>query len=123
MQIGIPKEIKTQENRVGLTPQAVAQLVRSGHTVRVEAGAGVGSGYADAEYQAAGAQIGSVDAVWQAALVVKVKEPQPVEIARLRPGQTLFCYLHLAPDAPQTAGLLASGCTAITRTSSARSCR
>ncbi|KAA3654407.1 MAG: alanine dehydrogenase [Proteobacteria bacterium] len=113
MQIGIPKEIKTQENRVGLTPQAVAQLVRSGHAVRVEAGAGVGSGYADAEYQAAGAQIASVEAVWQAALVVKVKEPQPVEIARLGPAQTLFCYLHLAPDAPQTDGLLASGCTAI----------
>jgi alanine dehydrogenase len=113
MNIGIPKEIKTQENRVGLTPQAVAQLVRSGHAVSVEASAGVGSGFADGEYLAAGAQLVDVNAVWASDLIIKVKEPQAAEIARLGPAQTLFCYLHLAPDTPQTDGLLASGCTGI----------
>jgi len=113
MHIGIPKEIKTQEKRVGLTPAAVGQLVRAGHRVSVETGAGVGAGFADSEYSAAGAQLGDVAQVWAAEMVVKVKEPQPVEIARLRPDQLLFCYLHLAPDPEQTEGLLASGCTAI----------
>lgn len=113
MHIGIPKEIKTQENRVGLTPQAVAQLVQSGHSVTVETAAGQGSGYGDGEYVAAGAVIADTQSCWAAEMVVKVKEPQPSEIARLRPGQLLFCYLHLAPDVRQTDGLLASGCTAI----------
>ena len=113
MRIGIPKEIKTQENRVGLTPAAVEQLVRNGHTVTVEQSAGLGSGYADIEYASAGATLADTATTWAAELIIKVKEPQPVEIARLQPHQTLFCYLHLAPDAPQTDGLLASGCTAI----------
>lgn len=113
MHIGIPKEIKTQENRVGLTPQAVAQLVATGHRVTVETGAGQGSGYSDAEYQAAGAGIADTATTWAAPMIVKVKEPQAAEIARLTPEQLLFCYLHLAPDAPQTDGLMASGCTAI----------
>ncbi len=113
MHIGIPKEIKTQEKRVGLTPQAVAQLVASGHRVTVETLAGQGSGYSDAEYTAAGAAIADVATTWNAEMVVKVKEPQPLEIARLKAGQLLFCYLHLAPDAEQTDGLMASACTAI----------
>jgi alanine dehydrogenase len=113
MHIGIPKEIKTQENRVGLTPAAVEQLVRAGHTVSVEYSAGVGSGYTDAEYAATGATLADTASTWTAELIIKVKEPQAQEIARLRSGQTLFCYLHLAPDAAQTDGLLASGCTAI----------
>ena len=113
MRIGIPKEIKNQENRVGLTPQAVAQLVQAGHNVQVEVGAGRGAGYGDEQYQAAGAQMVDTASAWAAELVIKVKEPQPVEIARLKPEQTLFCYLHLAPDTPQTDGLLQSGCTAI----------
>ena len=113
MHIGIPKEIKTQENRVGLTPAAVEQLVRSGHAVSVEHHAGLGSGYADTEYANAGATLADATTVWAADLIVKVKEPQPAEIARLTPTQTLFCYLHLAPDVAQTDGLLASGCTAI----------
>lgn len=113
MRIGIPKEIKTQEKRVGLTPQAVQQLVRAGHAVTVELGAGVGAGFADAEYSAAGAQLADVAQVWVAEMVVKVKEPQPAEIARLRPDHLLFCYLHLAPDPAQTDGLLGSGCTAM----------
>ena len=113
MHIGIPKEIKTQENRVGLTPQAVGQLVGSGHRVTVQSEAGMGSGYCDAEYTAQGAEIGTQTQAWAAEMVVKVKEPQASEIALLRHDQLLFAYLHLAPDPEQTAGLLASGCTAI----------
>lgn len=113
MRIGIPKEIKTQENRVGLTPQAVGLLTASGHRVTVELGAGLGSGYSDAEYAQAGADLADTATTWGAEMIIKVKEPQPQEIARLRPQQLLFCYLHLAPDAGQTDGLMASGCTAI----------
>ncbi len=115
MRIGVPKEIKPQENRAGLTPPAVHELVAHGHEVVVQAGTGAGIGCSDAEYQAAGARVlPDAGAVFETGeLIVKVKEPQPQEIARLRRGQVLFTYLHLAPDRPQTEGLLASGCTAI----------
>ncbi len=114
MQIGCPKEIKPQEFRVGLTPNAVREAVNHGHSVLVETGAGVGAGFADADYIAAGATVvGTAEEVFAAEMVVKVKEPQAVERARLRRGQVLFTYLHLAPDPVQTAELLASGVTAI----------
>ena len=113
MHIGCPKEIKPQEYRVGLTPQAAAEAVTHGHKVTVETGAGLGAGFPDADYAAAGAGIGSVDQVWAADLVIKVKEPQPAERERLRPGQVLFTYLHLAPDPEQTGDLIASGATCI----------
>jgi alanine dehydrogenase len=113
MQIGVPKEIKVHEHRVGLTPAAAAQLVGAGHEVLVETGAGAGIGFSDADYETAGARLVSVDEAFGAALVVKVKEPQPAECARLAPGQVLFTYLHLAADRPQAEALLASGVTAI----------
>jgi alanine dehydrogenase len=115
MKIGVPKEIKVHEYRVGLTPSSVRELVAHGHEVIVERGAGAGIGAAESVYEKAGARIaadaGEVFAT--AELVVKVKEPQPVEIARLRPGQVLFTYLHLAPDPEQCRGLLASGAVCI----------
>ncbi len=115
MLIGVPKEIKTHEYRVGMTPPGVRELVQNGHKVMVEHDAGHMIGIDDADYQAAGAAIAEdADAVFAAAdLVVKVKEPQPEEIARLRDGQGLFTYLHLAPDRDQTEALVNSGCTAI----------
>ncbi|MEQ9122931.1 MAG: alanine dehydrogenase, partial [Alphaproteobacteria bacterium] len=115
MHVGVPKEIKVQEYRVGLTPVAVRELVVHGHRVSVETNAGIGAGYRDADYVAAGAEIvGSAKDVFERAeLVVKVKEPLAPEIAMLRQGQTLFTYLHLAADKQQTVGLTASGCTAI----------
>jgi alanine dehydrogenase len=115
MRIGVPKEIKNLEFRVGLTPSVVSGLTRRGHEVFVETGAGDGIGLGDALYRAAGAAIvDTADAVFDSAeLIVKVKEPQPVEIARLKPRHTLFTYLHLAPDPEQARGLRASGCTAI----------
>jgi alanine dehydrogenase len=115
MQIGCPKEIKTREYRVGMTPAAVREAVAHGHRVLVETGAGVGSGYPDADYAAVGAEIaGDAAEVWaRAELVVKVKEPQAGERALLRAGQVLFAYLHLAPDPEQTRDLLKSGATAI----------
>ena len=115
MRIGVPKEIKTQEDRVGLVPAAVRELTARGHTVFVQAGAGAGIGFADDVYRAAGADVTeTAEAVFTAAdLVVKVKEPQAEEIARLRPGQVLFTYLHLAADRAQTEALLRSGATAI----------
>ncbi|MEH6773216.1 MAG: alanine dehydrogenase [Cereibacter changlensis] len=115
MKIGCPKEIKPQEFRVGLTPHAAREAVAHGHEVLVETGAGVGSGFADADYEAAGARIaGSAEEVFaEAGMIVKVKEPQAVERKRLREGQLLFTYLHLAPDPEQTRDLLASGVTAI----------
>ncbi|MGE0650419.1 MAG: alanine dehydrogenase [Alphaproteobacteria bacterium] len=115
MKIGVPKEIKVHEYRVGLVPALVAELARAGHEVVVEHGAGAGIGSTDADYEAAGARI-SPDAatVFAAAeLIVKVKEPQAGEIAMLRRGQALFAYLHLAPDPDQTRGLMAAGVTAI----------
>lgn len=115
MLIGVPREIKTHEYRVGLTPGAVREYVAAGHQVLVEKEAGAGIGAADADYESAGARIAdSAERVFAAAnMIVKVKEPQPVEWARLREGQILFTYLHLAPDPEQTKGLLKSGCTAV----------
>ncbi|QPH52819.1 alanine dehydrogenase [Pontivivens ytuae] len=113
MRIGCPKEIKTREYRVGLSPAAVTALTARGHSVVIETGAGEGAGFDDDAYRAAGAEIGDVDAAFSADMIVKVKEPQAVERARLSEGQLLFTYLHLAPDVPQTEELLASGCTAI----------
>jgi alanine dehydrogenase len=113
MIIGIPKEIKTLENRVSMTPGAVETLVRRGHTVLVETGAGLGSGLSDAQYQAAGAKLVSADVAWSADMVIKVKEPIASEYTFLRPGLLLFTYLHLAADRPLTDALLASGTTGI----------
>jgi alanine dehydrogenase len=115
MKIGCPKEIKPQEYRVGLTPHAAHEAVAHGHEVLMEAGAGAGAGFADADYIAAGARLlATAEEVFAAAeMVVKVKEPQAVERKRLREGQLLFTYLHLAPDPEQTKDLLASGVTAI----------
>jgi alanine dehydrogenase len=115
MLIGIPKEIKNHEYRVGLTPASVREVTQRGHRVLVETQAGAGIGCSDDDYRQAGAEIvAEADEVFaRAEMIVKVKEPQPVEIARLRPGQLLFTYLHLAPDPEQTKGLLAAGCTAI----------
>ena len=115
MKIGCPKEIKPQEFRVGLTPDAARECVAHGHEVLVETGAGLGAGFSDADYVAAGARIGA-DAhqiFAQAGLVIKVKEPQAGERKLLREGQVLFTYLHLAPDPAQTHDLIASGATCI----------
>lgn len=115
MRVGVPREIKIHEYRVGLTPMGAAELVQAGHEVFVETKAGDGVGFADSAYEAAGAKIlPDADAVFKSAeLIVKVKEPQPIEYARLTPEHTLFTYLHLAPDPEQTKGLMASGCIAI----------
>ncbi len=115
MLVGVPKEIKTNEYRVGLTPGAVREYAARGHEVLVESGAGAGIGADDDAYRAAGARIApdAAEVFARAAMIVKVKEPQPAEWARLRAGQILFTYLHLAPDREQTEGLLASGCTAV----------
>ncbi len=115
MLIGVPREIKTEEYRVGLTPESVATLVSQGHQVRVETGAGAGIGATDSDYAAAGARVaGTAAEIWASAeLVVKVKEPQQVERQQLRSGQTLFTYLHLAGDAEQARELMASGATCI----------
>ncbi|CAN5333254.1 alanine dehydrogenase [soil metagenome] len=115
MRVGVPSEIKPGEHRVGLTPTAVREYVGHGHGVLVQAGAGLGAGYADEVYLKAGATIApDADAVFQGAeLIVKVKEPQKIEWERLTPRHILFTYLHLAPDPAQTEGLLASGCAAI----------
>ncbi len=115
MKIGVPKEIKTHEYRVGLTPAGVRELVHHGHSVFVETNAGGGIGSGDDVYAAAGATIlgSAADIFGSADLIVKVKEPQPAEIARLRPDQVLFTYLHLAADRAQTDGLLASGATCV----------
>ncbi len=115
MKIGVPKEIKSQEYRVGLTPGAVREYVAAGHEVLVETHAGEGIGADDEAYRKAGAQIvgGAEEVFAQAAMIVKVKEPQPQEWRQLREGQILFTYLHLAPDPAQTEGLLQSGVTGI----------
>lgn len=115
MIIGVPKEIKEQENRIGLLPFTAASLTRRGHSVLVQKGAGVGSGYSDEAYAAAGARI--VDAAGeifgQAEMIVKVKEPLKAEYGLLRKGQILFTYLHLAASRPLTEALLASGVTGV----------
>ena len=115
MLIGVPKEIKTQEFRVGLVPGSVRELVHHGHAVLAESGAGLGIGFDDSAYAAAGARIAeNAGEVFGAAdMIVKVKEPQAKEIALLRPGQVLFTYLHLAADPALTEGLLQSGATCI----------
>jgi alanine dehydrogenase len=115
MRIAIPTEIKNHEYRVGLTPASVRELVDHGHEVWVQAGAGAAIGLDDGAYRAAGAQIAAdaAEAFARGEMVVKVKEPQPSEIAMLREGQILYTYLHLAPDAAQTAGLLKSGAVCI----------
>ncbi|MGL5735030.1 MAG: alanine dehydrogenase, partial [Beijerinckiaceae bacterium] len=115
MLVGVPKEIKAQEYRVGLTPDATREYIAAGHGVLVEAGAGAGIGADDDVYRALGARIAaSAEEVFEAAqMIVKVKEPQPDEWKLLREGQILFTYLHLAPDREQAKGLITSGCTAV----------
>jgi alanine dehydrogenase len=115
VKVGVPSEIKTDEYRVALTPAGVRELVGHGHSVVVQAGAGVGSGIEDEDYSSQGAEIvGDADAVFAAAdMSVKVKEPPPVVVARLEPRHTLFTYLHLAPDPELTQGLVDSGATCI----------
>lgn len=115
MLIGVPKEIKNHEYRIGLTPDGVGELIRAGHDVLMETNGGASIGFADEQYEAAGARI-AVDAASvfaQADMIVKVKEPQPAECKMLRPGQLLFTYLHLAPDPEQTRLLVESNATAI----------
>lgn len=115
MRVGVPKEIKTNEHRVGLTPTAVREYVARGHAVTVEAGAGLGAGFTDEAYVKAGASLApdAASVFAGADMIVKVKEPQPSEWVRLREDQILFTYLHLAPDPEQTKGLMASGCAAV----------
>ncbi|MFB2586469.1 alanine dehydrogenase [Herbiconiux liukaitaii] len=113
MIIGVPKEIKNNEFRVAMTPSGVFELVRHGHTVMVESSAGLGAAISDAEYEAAGASLVDVDTVWTAEMIVKVKEPIAPEYGRLREGQLLFTYLHLAAAEPLVEALLASKATSI----------
>lgn len=115
MLIGVPKEVKNHEYRVGLVPASVRELVHHGHRVVMESNAGMGIGFSDDDYVQAGASIlGTAGQVFgEAEMIVKVKEPQPEEYAQLREGQLLFTYLHLAPDEPQTTGLVKSGCVAV----------
>lgn len=115
MRIGLPKEIKNHEQRVGLTPDSVSELTRRGHSVLVETRAGIGIGAADENYVAAGAEIvADASSVFdRSQMIIKVKEPQAQERAMLREDHTLFTYLHLAPDADQTADLVRSGATSI----------
>ena len=113
VRIGVPAEIKNREARVALTPSGVNELVKAGHDVVVQTGAGVGSAIADGEYRKAGATVSTVDDAWAAELVLKVKEPVASEYPRLRPGQTLFTYLHLAANEPLVNALVAAGTTSI----------
>jgi len=115
MLVGVPREIKANENRVGLVPSSVREVVSHGHDVIIESGAGVGVDFSDDAYTEAGAQIvADAGTVFERAeMIVKVKEPQPSETAMLKRDQVLFTYLHLAPDPTQTDGLQQSGCTAI----------
>ncbi len=115
MQVGVPKEIKVREYRVGLTPTSVREVVAHGHAVTVETGAGLGIGVRDEDYRSAGAKIAATaaDVFATSDMIVKVKEPQASERALLRQGQILFTYLHLAPDPIQTKELMSSGATCI----------
>ena len=115
MLVGVPKEIKNHERRVGLTPTSASELTRRGHSVIVETGAGIGIGASDEDFAAVGCTIAATaaDVFADSEMIVKVKEPQAVERAMLRPEHTLFTYLHLAPDADQTKDLVASGATCI----------
>jgi alanine dehydrogenase len=113
--VGVPTEIKNNEFRVGLTPGSAREFVEHGHTVLIERGAGTGSSFTDEEYSAGGAEIVETaeEVFARAEMIVKVKEPQPVEIERLRADQILYTYLHLAPDYEQTVGLIGSGAICI----------
>lgn len=115
MKIGVPKEIKAQEHRVGLVPSSVKEFVSHGHQVIVESGAGAGINFNDEDYKTAGAEIrGTAKEIFdQSDMIIKVKEPQPVECKMLREDQVLFTYLHLAPDPDQAKALMESGCVAI----------
>jgi alanine dehydrogenase len=115
MIVGIPREIKADEYRVALLPVGAELLTRDGHTVLVERGAGLGSGFDDADYVVAGATVvdGPQEVFSRADLLVKVKEPQPAEIARLRAGQAVFCYFHFAASRELTQACLRSGITAV----------
>lgn len=113
MIVGVPREVKDSENRVAMTPDGVRELVTGGHEVFVEAGAGVGSSLPDADYSAAGARLVDASSAWGADLVVKVKEPQPEELAYLRPDLVLFTYLHLAGYPDVAAALLDAKVTAL----------
>ncbi len=115
MLIGVPKEIKTNENRVGLVPSGVEALVREGHKVQVETGAGIGSGFSDQTYVAAGATIApDADATWaNADMIIKVKEPIAVEWPRMRPGLVMYTYFHFAADEPLTRAVMKSGAIAV----------
>ena len=115
MLIGVPKEIKTNENRVGLVPSGAEAMIRAGHPVFVETTAGEGSGFTDAEYQAVGATImPNADEVWaKADMIVKVKEPIKVEWPRMKKGQVMYTYFHFAADEPLTKAVMASGAIAI----------
>ena len=115
MLIGVPKELKVHEYRVGLVPGSVRELMHHGHQIMIETNAGAGIGIDDDAYRAVGAEVvGSPEEVFAAAdMIVKVKEPQPSEYTLLREGQLLYTYLHLAPDEPQTRGLIESGCIAV----------
>jgi alanine dehydrogenase len=115
MLVGVPKEVKAHEYRVGLAPGSVREFVHHGHQVLVETMAGVGTGFSDDDYRKVGADIAgdAADVFARAEMIVKVKEPQPAEIAMLRGGQVLFTYLHLAADKPLTEGMLKSGCVGI----------
>jgi alanine dehydrogenase len=115
MKIGVPREIKKEEYRVGLTPESAGELIRAGHEVLVETGAGLGSGASDAAYQKAGAKIlpDAPSVFGEAQMIVKVKEPQPAECAMLKAHHALFTYLHLAADKPQAEALMKSGAICI----------
>lgn len=115
MRIGVPREIKNHEYRVGLVPSSVLELTQRHHEVLVERGAGIGAGIQDDDYEEAGARLvdGAAEVFAEAAMIVKVKEPLATERAQLRPGQILFTYLHLAPDLEQTRDLVASGAVCI----------
>ncbi len=115
MKIGIPSEVKVDEYRVAITPSGVRELVGHGHSVVIEKGAGEGSAISDAQYTEQGAKmLNNADAVFaDSEMIIKVKEPQPAEVALLRPGQILFTYLHLAPDPELTAALVESGATCV----------
>ncbi len=115
MQVGVPKEIKEQEYRVGLTPGGVRELINRGHQIWVESNAGAEIGFTNDAYKSAGAKIvDTPDEIFaKAELIVKVKEPQPIEYTKLRNNQILFTYLHLAADPKQTDALVASGCSAM----------
>ncbi|MCA9425239.1 MAG: alanine dehydrogenase, partial [Candidatus Omnitrophica bacterium] len=114
MRIGVPKEIKPQEHRVALVPGGVGRLVESGHEVRIESGAGDGSGLSDSDYKKAGAVLVPTDEVWaESELIVKVKEPQPEEWPRIRKDQILFTFFHFASSQTLTEAMLRSGATCI----------